>query len=55
MRPLGVAFEVILGVLERSWGPLGRLGGFLEASWRRLGTSGSAWERLEVSDPFGCV
>ena len=30
--PLGGAFGVILGVLERSWGPIGRLGGLLEAS-----------------------
>ena len=52
MRPLGGAFGVILGVLERSWGPLGRLGGVLAASWRRLGTSGSAWERVGASDHF---
>ena len=32
MRPLRGAFGVILEVLERSWGPLGRLGGLLEAS-----------------------
>ena len=50
MRPLGGAFGVILGVLERSWRPLGHLGGLLEASKRRLGTSGSARERLGASD-----
>ena len=33
MRPLGGAFGVILGVLGRSWRPLGRLGGVLTASW----------------------
>ena len=32
MKPSGGAFGVILEVLERSWGPLGRLGGLLEAS-----------------------
>ena len=49
MRPLRGAFGVILEVLERSWGPLGRLG----ASWRRLdgvlgrlGVLGNAEERL---------
>ena len=55
MRPLGGAFGVILGVLERSWGPLGRLG----ASWRRLdgvlgrlGVLGNAKERLTM---LACV
>ena len=33
MRPLGGAFGVILEVLDRSWGALGRLGGVLAASW----------------------
>ena len=42
MRPLGGAFGVILGVLERSWKPLGRLDGVLG----RLGVLGNAEERL---------
>ena len=50
MGDLGDPFGVILGVLELSWRPLGRLGGVLTASLRRLGTSGSAWERLGASD-----
>ena len=48
MRPLGSAFGVILGVLGRSWRPLGRLGGVLG----RLGVLGNAEERPTI---FGCV
>ena len=52
MRPLGGAFGVILGVLGRSWRPLGRLGGVLTASldvWECLGTRRSVRPFLAVS------
>ena len=52
MRPLGGAFGVILGVLGRSWRPLGRLGGVLAASWdvwECLGTRRSVRPFLAVS------
>ena len=52
MRPLGGAFGVILEVLERSWGPLGRLGGFLDGVLGRLGVLGNAEERLTM---LACV
>ena len=39
MRPLGRGFGVVLGLLGRSWDPLGRLGRVLGASWERLGAS----------------
>ena len=48
MRPLGGAVGVILGVLGRSWRPLGRPGGVLG----RLGVLGNAEERPTI---FGCV
>ena len=48
----GGAFEVLLGVFGRSWGPLGRLVAVLEASWGGLGVLGNAEERLTM---FPCV